>query len=227
MDFRIINPHFRLLESSTMDLSEKIEKRSIEKEKFRFIALMEESRQIRLEILRIQTAMRNLTYYSLLISGGLSTFTMTFFKDFKEFNFLISIGFLIIPVTCFILLLNYLGLSRNLLHISNYHVIKINPNVVRITETELSPLFQWMIHIRKKRKSIVGSIGYLLKFISELLIILVPAIFSLLIFTYSFITYSNGFVPFVFIIDSLYLSSIFGLIIWFYKTSRESKEHIG
>lgn len=191
--------------------------------KFQFISLIEESKQIRSEFLNIQESMRRMSYYSILVGGVALTFLVNALSSTDEqIKFYIPFGFLFIALIYGLLCFNYLGLTRSLLHLSNYHVSYLTPLIIDITKSE-KKVFQWLIYIRERRKSIFNSLGYLLKFLSEFGLIFIPSIFSMILFNVAYLKLdiTNTY---CYVIDILYVLIFIIVIIWFYFTVKQSQK---
>jgi len=192
----------------------------VERLKFQFISMIEESKQIRSEFLSIQESMRRMSYYSILVGGVALTFLVNAFSSTgTQVQDYIPFGFLFIALIYGLLCFNYLGLARGLLHLSNYHVSYLTPLIVDITQSE-KKVFQWLIYIREKRKSILNSMGYFLKFLSELGLILIPSIFSMILFNVAYLKlgWNNTY---CYLIDGIYIVVFIVVIIWFYLTVKQ------
>lgn len=213
----------RIGESDKKEDNEEEDKYEVERLKFRFIAMIEESKQIRSEFLNIQEAMRRMSYYSILVGGVALTFLVNAFSsNVEQVQNYIPFGFLFIALIYGLLCFNYLGLTRSLLLLSNYHVSYLTPLIVDITKSE-KKVFQWLIYIREKRKSILNSMGYLLKFLSEFGLIFIPSMFSMILFNIAYLKLEWNSV-YCYLIDGIYIVVFFGVIVWFYFTVKQSQK---
>ena len=202
---------------------DKEDKHEVDRLKFRFISMIEESKQIRSEFLSIQESMRRMAYYSILIGSVALTFLVNVLSNTGgQFQNYVPFGFLFIALIYGLLCFNYLGLTRSLLHLSNYHVSYLTPLIVEITKSE-KKVFQWLIYMRERRKNILNSIGYLLKFLSEFGLIFIPSIFSMILFNVAYLKLKWN-IAYCYFIDGFYILTFIVVIVWFYFTLKQSQK---
>lgn len=194
-----------------------------EKKKLLFEAFLEKARQVKSEMVAIQSAQRSIINYAIGIIGVVVPILIAALSTSQSNFQLYVIVFVVLSVLYEFAALIYIGLTRGILRLSEYLLGYLSPQINELLGLKSPIVFQWERFVRQEiRKPIFKLVGFALYTTGEFALIIGPSLVSIV--SALFITYQySAFTIFHWIYIAIYVVLFITIVVFALVTLVQSR----